>query len=50
VIQAEVNDLTDATERDNICKHLTHIAQAFEGGDFDIPLFVHDTVPQKWQI
>ena len=25
--------------------HLTHIAQAFASGDFDIPMFVHDTVP-----
>ena len=25
--------------------HLTHIAKAFENGDFDIPMFVHDTVP-----
>lgn len=25
--------------------HLTHIAHAFSDGDFDIPMFVHDTVP-----
>ena len=25
--------------------HLQHIAQAFQSGDFDIPMFVHDTVP-----
>jgi len=45
VIQVEVNDPTDATDRDNIRKHLTHIAQAFRHEDFDIPMFVHDTVP-----
>jgi hypothetical protein len=25
--------------------HLEHIAQAFQNGDFDIPMFVHDTIP-----
>ncbi len=25
--------------------HLGHIAKAFQGGDFNIPMFVHDTVP-----
>jgi hypothetical protein len=25
--------------------HLGHIAQVFQNGDFDIPMFVHDTVP-----
>jgi hypothetical protein len=24
---------------------LRHIAHAFQNGDFDIPMFVHDTVP-----
>jgi len=45
VIQVEVNDPTDTTDRDNIRKHLAHIAQAFRAADFDIPTFVHDTVP-----
>jgi hypothetical protein len=45
VIQVEANDAADATNRDNIRVHLTHIAQAFASGDFDIPMFVHDTVP-----
>jgi hypothetical protein len=45
VIQVEANDPTDANNRDNIRMHLTHIAQAFAKGDFDIPMFVHDTVP-----
>ena len=25
--------------------HLAHIAEAFQNGDFDIPMFVHDTAP-----
>ncbi len=45
VIQVEANDPTDANNRDNIRMHLAHIAQAFAKGDFDIPMFVHDTVP-----
>jgi hypothetical protein len=24
---------------------MQHIAEAFQSGDFDIPMFVHDTVP-----
>lgn len=45
VIQVEVNDAADTTDRDNIRKHLTHITHAFSEGDFDIPMFVHGTVP-----
>jgi hypothetical protein len=45
VIQVEVKDATNVSDRANIRMHLTHVAQAFENGDFDIPMFVHDTVP-----
>jgi len=45
VIQVEGNDPKDVAIRGNIRKHLAHIAQAFANGDFDIPMFVHDTVP-----
>lgn len=45
VIQVEANDPADASNRNNIRMHLGHIAQAFQNGDFDIPMFVHDTVP-----
>ena len=45
VIQVEVKEATNISDRNNIRMHLTHIAQAFESGDFDIPMFVHDTVP-----
>jgi hypothetical protein len=44
-IQVEANDPADVASRDNIRAHLAHIAQAFARGDFDIPMFVHDTVP-----
>jgi hypothetical protein len=45
VIQVEAKDAADATNRNEIRMHLEHIAKAFHSGDFDIPLFVHDTVP-----
>jgi hypothetical protein len=45
VIQVEVKDSAGVSYRANIRMHLTHIAKAFEDGDFDIPMFVHDTVP-----
>ena len=44
VIQVGVSDAADTTDRDNIRKHLIHITHAFSEGDFDIPMFVHDTV------
>jgi len=45
VIQVEANDSADTTSRDEVRMHLGHIARAFQNGDFDIPMFVHDTVP-----
>jgi hypothetical protein len=45
VIQVEANDPTDDANRKNIRMHLGHIAQAFQDGDFDIPMFVHDKIP-----
>jgi hypothetical protein len=45
VIQVEAKDSADTASRDEIRMHLGHIAQAFQNGDFDIPMFVHDTVP-----
>jgi hypothetical protein len=45
VIQVETNNSADAGNRDRIRMHLSHIAHAFANGDFDIPMFVHDTVP-----
>ena len=45
VIQVQANDPADAANRNNIRMHLEHIAHAFQSGDFDIPMFVHDAVP-----
>lgn len=45
VIQVEVNDPRDTSSRDNIRMHLGHIAKMFADGTFNIPMFVHDTVP-----
>jgi hypothetical protein len=44
-IQVAVKDSKDTIGRDHIRHHLTHIANAFANGDFDIPMFVHDTIP-----
>jgi hypothetical protein len=45
VIAVSANDPKDSASRDQIRMHLRHIAQAFSGGDFDIPMFVHDQTP-----
>lgn len=42
-IQVEAKDPQDSKSRDQIRLHLAHIAKAFAAGDFDIPMFVHDT-------
>jgi len=44
-IQVEANDAKDTSNRDHTRMHLSHVAQAFQNGDFDIPMFVHDSVP-----
>jgi len=44
-IQVEANDPKDTGSRESIRAHLRHIAHAFAQGDFDTPMFVHDTVP-----
>lgn len=45
VIQVEAKDPKDARDRDNIRMHLRHIAKMFAASDFNIPMFVHDTIP-----
>ena len=45
VIQVESKNAADTNSRDDIRMHLTHIREAFSSGDFEIPMFVHDTVP-----
>jgi hypothetical protein len=44
-IEVSVKDRSDAANCDAIRVHLAHIVKAFQSGDFDIPMFVHDTVP-----
>jgi hypothetical protein len=44
-IVVEANDLSDRESRESIQMHLHHIQHAFQSGDFDIPMFVHDTIP-----
>jgi hypothetical protein len=45
VIQVEVSDASDADQLADVRMHLHHIAAAFQQGDFNIPMFVHDTTP-----
>jgi hypothetical protein len=45
IIQVETNDPKDVESRDEIRGHLSHIAILFSKGDFDIPMFIHDRVP-----
>ena len=45
VIQVSANDPNDDTTRDHIRMHLSHVAEMFSAGDFDIPMFIHDTTP-----
>jgi hypothetical protein len=44
-IEVSVNDPSDVTSRDQIRMHLGHIAKMFERGNFEIPMFVHNKVP-----
>lgn len=45
VIQVEVRDAPDASNRELVRQHLTHVASAFAAGDFDTPALVHARVP-----
>jgi hypothetical protein len=38
-------DQADKVTRDEIRMHLSHIAQMFTDGNFQVPMFIHDTVP-----
>ena len=44
-IQVTVKDPNDSTDLEHIRMHLSHIAKMFAVGDFDMPMFVHDTTP-----
>lgn len=44
-IQVSARDPKDETSRDHIRMHLLHVAQMFSEGNFNIPMFIHDTTP-----
>src|SRR5947209_15118964 len=44
-IEVSANDPKDETTRNQIRGHLSHVAQMFESGNFDIPMFVHEKMP-----
>jgi hypothetical protein len=44
-IQVTANSADDKASIDNVRMHLEHIRQAFQSGDFNIPMFVHDQTP-----
>jgi hypothetical protein len=45
VIQVAANSADDKTSVEQVRMHLKHISRAFQSGDFDIPMFVHDQTP-----
>lgn len=44
-IEVTANDANDAESRDQIRKHLSHIAQMFSEGNFDAPMLTHGKTP-----
>jgi hypothetical protein len=44
-IEVHANDVTDVASVSQIRAHLAHIAKLFSAGDFDVPMFIHDTTP-----
>jgi hypothetical protein len=45
VIEVTANDAQDAASRDQIRRHLKHIAKRFSEGDFTAPMFIHAQTP-----
>ena len=45
VIQVESNDANDIASRDQIRRHLKHIAKKFSEGDFAAPMLIHAQTP-----
>jgi hypothetical protein len=45
-IEVDANAPDDTESRDQIRGHLKHIARMFANGDFSIPMFIHDRVPE----
>jgi len=44
-IEVDAINVTDTTTRDQIRKHLTQITSMFSSSNFEMPMFIHDTVP-----
>src|SRR6266852_8860912 len=44
-IDVSANDRKDAATRDQIRMHLAHIVKRFSAGDFDVAMFIHNTMP-----
>jgi hypothetical protein len=44
-IEVQANDVKDAASVNEIRAHLGHIAKLFSAGDFNVPMFIHDTTP-----
>ena len=44
-IEVSANDASDAESREQIRKHLPHIAQMFSEGNFNAPMLVHSRTP-----
>lgn len=44
-IEVDADNKDDQVTRDEIRVHLSHIAQMFTQGDFQVPMFIHDKVP-----
>jgi hypothetical protein len=49
-IQVTANDLADQATRQQIRGHLSHIAKLFAEGNFQIPMLVHDKVPDGAEV
>ena len=45
VIEVAANGRNDKASREQIRKHLGHIARMFAGGNFEAPMLIHDRVP-----
>jgi hypothetical protein len=44
-IEVQANDSADTKTRDEIRMHLAHITKMFQDGNFNAPMFIHDTTP-----
>jgi len=44
-IEVTANDPSDTESRDQIRMHLGHITKMFSAGNFNVPMFIHNTTP-----